>query len=130
MKITKGQRQMQEIAAKLLEQTGFGNVEWRTSDHANTFLYSGPNSSILITRSQTGDGYSMQILNGVGRKIEELVSTELHDDEKAPWDVDETAPAPWNQTLGDLWEAARVSALNVERVIQETLNDLNALPPF
>lgn len=123
------QQRLHEVAQRLLAETLNGNVDWRTTDDEDAFLYSGSSASIIIDYFSRNDSYSMRILNSRGTLVEELRSESAPE---APWGTSTPAAgAAWNETLSSLHNAARRRALNIDTLITSVLRDLDeSRPPF
>lgn len=116
-----------EVARVSLKRTREGVLDWRTTDDEAAFLFSGTSSSIIADFYPRKDLYEIRILNSRGTIVESLRSREVTVDE-GPWSSVE--PAPWNELLKELHDAARRSALRIDEVLDETLQELNNLGLF
>lgn len=113
---------LQKIAERLLQNTKNQYTSWQDTDEDDSFLMQAKDSSVIIDRknSRAGLYYVLRILNWQGREIESLKSS-------AASSLDYNA---WDDTLAELWERARRSALDVDSVLDSVLNDLEQHPPF
>jgi hypothetical protein len=115
-----------DLAADMLNRTLNGEIAWVGTDQENTFLFSGTKSSITISSltDREGDQNSIiSLLNARGTVVESLQG-EFHPDGMGGY-----APGEWNETLNDLFFAARRSALDADTLLDSIIEDMNA-PPF
>ena len=115
--------QMVELAKRLLRLTLDGKISWDETDKENEFIYSATNNSISISVKNTADmigRYTLTVLNWRGTMVENLRSGYV----KLPNATSFLKEAEWNTVLSDLYAVARKSALQVEKVIGDLLNDL------
>jgi hypothetical protein len=111
-----------DLAKSLLKRTEDGNISWTTTDNESVFLFSGTNTSVRVSSYIDDDNdmrTKMSLLNSRGTVVESLES----EFRRGPFD--EVQPAPWNQTLNDLYHSAKRSALNVDAVLDDLLADLD-----
>jgi len=102
-----------QIAAKLLERTRAGTIEWdETADEA-TFETSMAKYSVNVTCAveEGGPMVTLAVLNDKGNKIEKL--SDFADDQKG-------------NVLAQLYELARRKALRVDESLDDLLHTLDA----
>ncbi|MCC2318796.1 hypothetical protein [Cellulomonas chengniuliangii] len=131
--MAQAEQQLTKVARALLRATESGKIKWRPGD-GTVFQYSAGDSSAVI-RSRDEDGvqpYVFELFDDQGVAVESLM-TRWFNTPDAPWE-EGGEPADWNETLEDLYHAARRNALNIDRVIGSLLKSLNADegddPPF
>ncbi|WP_422754923.1 hypothetical protein [Micromonospora sp. WMMD708] len=115
------ERRMITLAEVLLTRTREAKVEWSTTDRGNRFSHSGRSSSVWIEGKFDSDGDwngTLTLLNSEGEVVE-LLQCGFE-----PRGDDTYNPSPWNKTLEELHDLARRRALNVDKVIDETLREL------
>lgn len=121
-----------QIATLLVSSTESRNINWRTTDDPEAFLFSGSGASVITShwmdRDQDDDCYSLTVLNSGGTEVAELRSTWIPvpvDPSADPWVAQGYTPGPNNRLLADLHEAARRNALHIDRVIDSLIQDLS-----
>ena len=118
-----------EIAAMLLNKTRSSALTWRATDDEDAFLYSGSKSSLIIDYNPGQDEYELRLLNQRGTVVESLTTAWEVVQNPSPWE-DANRPAKWNDTLMQLHDAARRSALDIDGLLDSTLADIESEPPF
>lgn len=125
-----------EIAQRFLRQTRDGKARWSTTDNESDFLYSGSQSSVLLSSNVDSDGdrwVYMKILNPRGTEVGTLKSSwsaqgygavSGSDDPWASSSGSRYKPGEHNKLLEDLYEAARRSALNIDEVLDSLFHEL------
>lgn len=118
------------MAKNLLEATKAGKISWALTDSETKFLYAGTRSSVTIEfyDSREGEDTILSLLNGKGTVVDSL-STEYR---SSPEPAGLIMAAPWNDTLEELYSAARRVAHNVDDAIDSMLSDIEkgaASPP-
>ena len=111
-------QRVERLARKLLEQTRAGKLSWSDTDTEDQFLYSGSVSGVLIDKYSSR--YELALLNARGTLVERIVAN-------AP-EVDggvSAAEAALFDLFEDLYEAARREALNVDKIIDSLINDID-----
>ena len=98
-------------ALKLSERTRRGSANWASSDEANTFVWSGLSSAVSIAQYRTVNAtrVRMAVVNEMGDEIDSITVDHRSEDYEA---------------LERLFELARRSALNVDSVLDNLLNEL------
>lgn len=112
---------MLRLAKGLLAGTRNGKVAWTPTDSEYKFLCSGTRSSATIESFEDRDGdtvSTLSLLNNHGTVVDSLKSA-----------YPTTGPGTyeseeWNQTLDDLFYAARRVAYNVDDAIDSMLADI------
>jgi hypothetical protein len=104
---------MKRIVEKLRSQTMAGSIKWKLTDDEKSFLHSTSNSTIVVTRrlGPYGGPVELTVLNKQGREVERINTTVDEGNAKAE--------------LEDLWEFARQSALNVNKELDQVLEELD-----
>jgi hypothetical protein len=106
-----------ELCTGLAEATATGKVEWNAREDTS-FLYEGSNGAVEIrSRDKDGEAPFELILYSPGMDRLDAVQSE--------WSMNEE-PAPWNESLMELYRAARRRALGVDRVIEDLLAEVRS----
>jgi hypothetical protein len=105
------------LCKRLAEATSSGDVEWRAEDE-DWYLWEHPEGAVAIgARDRDGQPpYELQIMNGEGQRVEQLLSALVADDQ----------PAPWNEPLAELYRLARRSALHADEIIDALIAGLQS----
>jgi hypothetical protein len=105
------------LCKRLAEATSLGDVEWRAEDE-DWYLWEHPEGAVAIgARDRDGQPpYELQIMNGEGQRVEQLLSALVADDQ----------PAPWNEPLAELYRLARRSALHADEIIDALIAGLQS----
>jgi hypothetical protein len=105
------------LCKRLAEATSLGEVEWRAEDE-DWYLWEHPEGAVAIgARDRDGQPpYELQIMNGEGQRVEQLLSALVADDQ----------PAPWNEPLAELYRLARRSALHADEIIDALIAGLQS----
>ena len=113
------------LAENLLEATRAGKVSWAITDNETKFLYAGTSSSVTIEFYDSRDGEEniLSLLNSRGTVVDSL-ATEYHRTSDEAMEA-----ADWNDTLEDLYSAARRVAHNVDEAIDSMLSDIEKGTP-
>ncbi|MEZ5404251.1 MAG: hypothetical protein R2729_31520 [Bryobacteraceae bacterium] len=100
------------LIGKLLKRTRDGSLTWRETADEEEFLAPTPNASVLISQrfGRFGTELRIKILDDRGRVVETM-------------DASENSGCEEEAT--ELYEAARRTALNSERVLDELLQSLD-----
>lgn len=115
-----------KIVEQLLLKTGQGQVDWAESGEDEYFLKT-KSGSVVIGIMQVGpilrrDEYFVSVRNRAGTLVGRIRS----DIEPPPPDF----PHPqWRGALAQLHELARRRALKVDKVLDDVLNDVEAIGP-
>jgi hypothetical protein len=99
---------LHSLAQQLIEATRARRVTW-TATGTDRFQLSLPTGAVVIESPETGYA-AMHVYDDSGNHIESLNET--------------NATAPWDDTLHALWDAARNSALNIDKVLDSILEDV------
>ena len=103
---------IEEILDRLIELSNEGKVAWVRTVDASTFSAVLGNSSVLISKDETG--LSLRLLNSAGEDLEHIT----------PADTGEFWGSP---RMEELYELARRRALNVDAELDNVLVELNQL---
>ncbi|MFC5754888.1 hypothetical protein [Actinomadura rugatobispora] len=123
---TYGQARLHELVKRLLLATeqSDSNVEWHESDRPNAF-HSTLGGATVVIASDDDDGrypYSLEILDEEGALVDSLKSG-TYENDNGEWEME------WNSDLEALYDRARRSVKNVDRVLNEIMKHLPQLPP-
>ncbi|WP_190866002.1 hypothetical protein [Actinomadura sp. RB99] len=122
---TYGQSRLHELVKRLLLATEMSDskVEWHESDRLNAF-HSTIGGATVVIASDDDDGrypYSLEILDEEGALIDSLRSGTYQDD-NGEWAMN------WNDDLEALYDRARRSVKNIDRVLNDIMKHLPKLP--
>jgi hypothetical protein len=103
------------LAERLATATATRTAEWQVAD-ADVFTWSSARGSVRVaSRDRDGEPpYELTVYNDDGQKVDQLTSELLDDDQ----------PAPWNDTLVELYRIARRSALRADDIIEALMAEL------
>jgi hypothetical protein len=111
-----------QVGALLLRQTEAGAIEWRTTDDEEAFLYSGSKGSVLsrryLDRQEDSWYYTLSVLNSRGTEVDKLEEDWTRDAANKPLHQEH------NTMLEALWNAARRSALKIDEVLDELMEEI------
>lgn len=121
---------MIKLAESLLAGTRDGKVAWTPTDSEYKFLCTGTRSSVTVEFYEDRDGdttSTLSLLNNHGTVVDSLRSAITATGPRT------YEPEAWNQTLEDLFYAARRVAYNVDDALDGMLADIqkgiSAPPP-
>lgn len=117
------EQQVIDLIGRLHAATRAGRAKWGAESNFS-FLLTVPSGSVRVG-SVDKDGsapYELIVSDENGVAVESVRSTWYHDPEAEEW---EGEPAAWNIPLKDLYETARSSALNIDKVIAGILKDVD-----
>lgn len=114
---------MKHLIARLHELTKAQNVSWQETETDGIYQISFPTYSVSVSRRRSSSSqhadwdYWISIYNSDGKLIDEASDGDLHADfpNRIPSALD---------TMSELYDMARRSAMGVEDVIQEILTQL------
>jgi hypothetical protein len=112
-----------KLAELLLARTREGKISWTPTDDERSFLYTASGTSAMINSTVTFDGRNqatLSVLNNRGTVIEKIVNEFSLRDETGLY----VGEAPWNETLDDLYQAARRDALKITSLLDNFLANL------
>ena len=107
---------LHDLAKRLLAQTRDGRVTWDISDPRGAFVHTRSAGTVII-ESRDRDGsfpYRLTILDPDGTAVEQLNTSPPR----------ASFVTEWDDTLSDLYEAARRQAFKVDEVLHNFLDDL------
>lgn len=113
------ERALKNLCERLTLATVGGKISWQASEKT-VFQYSTGVSSVAIS-SVDGDGYEpflMEVFDERGVMVEQL-KTAFYTGEFGTQEVED-----WNESLSNLYGAARSNALNIDTVISSLLDSL------
>jgi hypothetical protein len=109
------------LADSLLERTRAGRVPWQPAEQGEGFEFVG-SIAVVVIRSKDGDGqypYVLDLYDQNGHLVDTLVTgydpAEFGDE-----------PRPWNETLEELYLAARRTGFRIEELAGSILEDLES----
>ena len=113
-------RRLVVLCERLADATRTGSAQW-ARDGQDVFVWAGEHGSVSIgSRDKDGEPpYELVVVNADGEKVDELTSQLVEDDR----------PAEWNEPLGDVYRAARRSALRADDVIEALIEALPSKVP-
>lgn len=120
---------MVRLAESLLAGTRDGKVAWTPTDSENEYLCTGTRSSVTIESYEDRDGdrvSTLSLLNNRGTVVDSLKSAFISNGPSS------YTSESWNQTLEDLFYAARRVAHNVDDALDAMFADIEkgiAPPP-
>jgi hypothetical protein len=126
MALKQGRDRILELVARLDHATQQGSVEWKTSDRRAAFEYSTSNASVVVA-TVDDDGtspYIVEVYDDKGIVVDSLRTSQRVEGGKQ-------VAQPWNVPVAELYDSARRSALNTNKVIDDLMRGLPETPaPF
>jgi hypothetical protein len=103
------------LARRLAAATAAGSAQWLPADD-DAYAWGSTEGSVTVaSRDRDNEPpYELAVYNPRQEKVDELTSELLDDDE----------PAPWNDALVELYQAARRSALRADDIIDALIDAL------
>jgi hypothetical protein len=113
-------QRLTELADRLASATTARTAQWQL-DGDDVFVWTAAEGSVTVgSRDRDREPpYELTVYNSARERVDELTSELLADDR----------PAPWNESLVELYRAARRSALRADEVIDALIESLPAPPP-
>ena len=105
-------RKMQALVTALSAKTISGEVKWKTGSRDDAFIWSGTSASVILS-TKDGDGeapWVVRIVDSDGRTVESEVVDIYHE---------------LYAQVDELYALSRASALNIDKTIDELLDDLS-----
>ena len=117
---------MTEILTKLIEKSRDGKIAWRDTAVKQTFLTMLGETGVSIGFNSVTSVYELQILDNRGRVIES-VSAGYPSLAELEFSLPGAEKQIATNTLRDLHEVARRSALNIDATLDEIASHLDAI---
>ena len=110
-------QRLMTLARRLASATSARAARWEVRDGDIYAWESAEGSVTIASRDRDQEPpYELTVYNADGDAVDELTSDLLDDDQ----------PAPWNETLVELYRTARRSALRADEVIEALMDSLPA----
>ena len=113
---------MTDILTKLIEKSRDGKIAWRDTSSKQKFLAMLGETGVAIDFDTSTDVYELQVIDKHGRVIESISA------EYRPYGISVLDPdVKVADTLKELHEIARRSALNIDLTLDELASHLDAI---
>jgi hypothetical protein len=113
-------KQGKKLAESLLKATQGRSIEWRLAEPEVYSWATAAGSVTIASRDRDGEPpYELAIFNPENVKVDTVKSELLGGD----------VPAPWNESLAELYSAARRSAFRADELIEALIDAVRVAEP-